>query len=60
LKLQYSIATTLCVLANVPLEAALPPHPRLLFNSAGIELLKQRIQQPQWSPQWKAFQTATR
>jgi hypothetical protein len=42
---------------RVPLEVALPPHPRRLFNSAGIEALKQRIRQREWSPQWKAFQT---
>src|SRR5258708_16616671 len=51
------MAATLCVLASVPLEAALPPHPRLLFNSAGIESLKKRVLQPEWSPQWKAFQS---
>jgi oligo-alginate lyase len=31
------------------------PHPRLLFTSAGIEQLKERVRQPEWSPQWTAF-----
>jgi oligo-alginate lyase len=41
-------------------SAALPAatHPRLLFDSAGIASLKQRVGQPEWSPQWKTFQQA--
>ena len=36
----------------------LPPHPRLLFNAAGVERLKARIQEPAWAPHWKAFRDA--
>ncbi|MEI7729608.1 MAG: heparinase II/III family protein [Verrucomicrobiota bacterium] len=34
---------------------ALPPHPRLLFDDAGIAQLKQRVQQEPWASQWTAF-----
>ena len=40
------------------LQAAPPEHPRLLFNRAGIEALQQRVQRPEWAPQWKNFQAA--
>ncbi len=30
----------------------LPAHPRLLFNAAGIEQLRQRIRQPPWTKVW--------
>jgi hypothetical protein len=30
----------------------LPPHPRLLFDAAGIAHLKQRVQTAPWSTQW--------
>ena len=33
----------------------LPSHPRLLFNAEAVAHLKQRVEQPAWSAQWKAF-----
>jgi hypothetical protein len=35
----------------------LPAHPRLLLDSAGIARLKQRIEQPAWSAQWKSLRS---
>jgi hypothetical protein len=35
-----------------------PAHPRLLLNSAGIVRLKQRIEQPAWSAEWKSLRGA--
>lgn len=50
----------LCALLLVSFAAAsaqtLPAHPRLLFNAEGITRLKARVQQPEWSDQWKSFQ----
>lgn len=43
----------LLALSGATLAAA--PHPRLLFDSAGIERLKQRAADPEWSAQWAAF-----
>jgi len=33
----------------------LPPHPRLLFNQAGIAALKQKVQRVPWSQTWAHF-----
>ena len=45
----------LCALAIVANGAdSLPPHPRLLFDAAGIAQLKQRVQQEPWAAQWKS------
>jgi hypothetical protein len=49
--------SALFALLCLPLPAALPEHPRLLFNAAGIETLQKRIQRPEWSAQWRAFQS---
>ncbi len=35
----------------------LPPHPRLLFNQAGIDSLKQKIQSAPWSEAWAVLRT---
>ena len=48
----------LALLSAASLHAAnLPEHPRLLFSSESIARLKQRIEQPAWSPQWKALRS---
>jgi hypothetical protein len=44
----------LLALASALLSAA--PHPRLLFDPAGIAALKRRAASPEWSAQWTAFQ----
>src|SRR5262249_6052360 len=54
--LKYRNSVLLALLC-VPLQAALPEHPRLLFNRAGIEALQQRVQRPEWSAQWKSFRS---
>lgn len=43
-------------LSSAALSAA--PHPRLLFDPAGIARLKQRVREPEWSPQWQQSQKA--
>jgi hypothetical protein len=53
-KLRNSV---LLALFSLPLAAALPEHPRLLFNKAGVEALQKRVQKPEWSAQWRAFQS---
>ncbi len=46
----------LCALAASAAGAdALPPHPRLLFDAAGIAQLKQRVQQEPWTAQWQSL-----
>jgi oligo-alginate lyase len=44
----------LLALSGATLAAA--PHPRLLFDSNGIDQLKERVRQPEYSAQWTAFQ----
>jgi hypothetical protein len=41
----------------LPLQAALPDHPRLLFNAAGIDALRQRVAQPEWSARWTSMRS---
>ncbi len=36
----------------------MPEHPRLLFNRAGVESLRQRVERPEWATQWKALQAS--
>jgi hypothetical protein len=50
--------SVLVALLCLPLQAALPEHPRLLFNRAGIEALQKRVHQDGWSAQWKNFQAS--
>lgn len=46
----------LLTMATAPaLAADLPPHPRLLFNRAGLEGLKQRVARPPWREVWAGF-----
>jgi hypothetical protein len=52
------VSPKLFLLALAPVVAGaetLPAHPRLLLDSAGIARLKQRIEQPAWSAQWKSL-----
>ncbi len=58
MKRRNLIVAALAVLAGAPLEAALPSHPRLLFNGAGIEQLQRRIREPRWAGQWNSFQAS--
>ncbi len=39
-------------------DPALPQHPRLLFNAAGVARLKTRVQSQPWQDQWKRAQAA--
>ena len=45
------------LLISIALAQTLPPHPRLLFNADGLARLKARTESPDWSAQWKAFQS---
>jgi hypothetical protein len=45
-------AALLLVPATVLAQPRLPPHPRLLFDAAGIARLKQRVETALWSTQW--------
>lgn len=35
----------------------LPPHPRLLFNAAGIAEMKKRAESPAWSAAWRSLKS---
>ena len=43
------------ILHSSAAAAGLPPHPRLLFDAAGVARLKARVQQAPWDAQWKTF-----
>ena len=50
----WSLLALLCAAG----QAATPAHPRLLFDAAGIDRLKQRVQRAEWSGQWKTLQSS--
>ena len=47
-------AAALC-LALPAAAQSLPAHPRLLFNQAGVERLKERAGSAEWAGRWRAF-----
>src|SRR5690242_7305072 len=56
--MNFILKGLLLVLAGIPLQAALPPHPRLLFDASGIQRLRERVRKGAWMEQWDDFRRA--